>query len=107
VLSTNGDTFLGGEDVDSALAHHFIGLFEKEHGIKVDETDMLGVYLGAWWADSNVRANPPWVNTRISNPVILRQHGSGQKKQLSDARLNWTRPSLRPSIFHFWLTAKR
>jgi molecular chaperone DnaK len=33
VLSTNGDTFLGGEDFDMLLTDHLIELFQAEHGI--------------------------------------------------------------------------
>jgi molecular chaperone DnaK len=30
VRSTNGDTFLGGEDFDNALLKHLVGEFKKE-----------------------------------------------------------------------------
>jgi molecular chaperone DnaK len=33
VLSTNGDTFLGGEDFDQRLIEHIIGEFKKESGV--------------------------------------------------------------------------
>ncbi len=33
VLSTNGDTFLGGEDFDQRVIDHIIGEFKKMHGI--------------------------------------------------------------------------
>ena len=33
VLSTNGDTFLGGEDFDLRLIDHLAGAFQKEHGV--------------------------------------------------------------------------
>lgn len=33
VKSTNGDTFLGGEDFDHALVHHLVGEFKKEQGV--------------------------------------------------------------------------
>src|SRR6202162_3454883 len=33
VLSTNGDTFLGGEDFDQRIIEYIIGEFKKEHGI--------------------------------------------------------------------------
>ena len=33
VKATNGDTFLGGEDFDNALLHHFAAEFQKEQGI--------------------------------------------------------------------------
>jgi molecular chaperone DnaK len=33
VKSTNGDTFLGGEDFDNALVHHLVAEFRRENGI--------------------------------------------------------------------------
>lgn len=33
VKSTNGDTFLGGEDFDHALVHHLVAEFRRENGI--------------------------------------------------------------------------
>ena len=35
VLSTNGDTHLGGEDFDMRIVNHFVDEFKKEHGIDV------------------------------------------------------------------------
>jgi len=32
VISTNGDTHLGGDDFDEALIHYVAGEFEKENG---------------------------------------------------------------------------
>ncbi len=37
VLSTNGDTFLGGEDFDLRLIEYLAGEFKKEHGIDLHE----------------------------------------------------------------------
>ena len=42
VLSTNGDTFLGGEDFDRAVIEHLITHFQKESGIDLRE-DMLAL----------------------------------------------------------------
>ena len=33
VLSTNGDTHLGGEDFDMKIVEHFLEVFKKEHGL--------------------------------------------------------------------------
>lgn len=33
VLSTNGDTFLGGEDFDQRIINHLVDEFKKEHGV--------------------------------------------------------------------------
>ncbi|MGX7458794.1 molecular chaperone DnaK [Candidatus Vidania fulgoroideorum] len=35
VLSTNGDTFLGGEDFDNKIANHILGEFEKKENISL------------------------------------------------------------------------
>ena len=37
VKSTNGDTFLGGEDFDAAIIEHLAEEFKKEHGINLRE----------------------------------------------------------------------
>ncbi|MCC2645448.1 MAG: molecular chaperone DnaK [Burkholderiales bacterium] len=42
VLSTNGDTFLGGEDFDQRLIDHIIGEFKKEQGIDL-KTDIMAL----------------------------------------------------------------
>merc|ERR1712228_998858 len=42
VKSTNGDTFLGGEDFDNALLQHLLSTFEKENGISLKD-DRLAV----------------------------------------------------------------
>jgi molecular chaperone DnaK len=36
VRSTNGDTFLGGEDFDNALLKHLVAEFKKEVYLKFD-----------------------------------------------------------------------
>jgi molecular chaperone DnaK len=40
VRSTNGDTYLGGEDFDMKIVDHLIGGFEKEHGIDLRDDAM-------------------------------------------------------------------
>jgi len=42
VLSTNGDTFLGGEDFDQAIMDHLVDEFKKENGIDL-KSDMLAL----------------------------------------------------------------
>jgi molecular chaperone DnaK len=42
VLSTNGDTFLGGEDFDQAIINHLVDVFKKESGIDL-KSDMLAL----------------------------------------------------------------
>jgi molecular chaperone DnaK len=40
VLSTNGDTHLGGDDWDEALIHHIAGEFQKEQGVDLRKDQM-------------------------------------------------------------------
>ena len=40
VISTNGDTQLGGTDMDNALVDHVVGEFKAEHGIDVSKDKM-------------------------------------------------------------------
>ena len=42
VLSTNGDTFLGGEDFDQAIMDHLVEEFKKENGVDLKK-DMLAL----------------------------------------------------------------
>ena len=42
VLSTNGDTFLGGEDFDQAIMDHLVAEFKKDSGIDL-KSDMLAL----------------------------------------------------------------
>jgi molecular chaperone DnaK len=42
VLSTNGDTFLGGEDFDQAIMDHLVAEFKKDNGIDLKQ-DMLAL----------------------------------------------------------------
>ena len=41
VKSTNGDTFLGGEDFDMRLVEYLAGEFKKEQGIEVDRKSVV------------------------------------------------------------------
>jgi molecular chaperone DnaK len=40
VMSTNGDTFLGGEDFDNIIVEHLAALFQEEHGINLRDDAM-------------------------------------------------------------------
>lgn len=40
VKSTNGDTFLGGEDFDNVLVNHLVAEFKKEQGLDVTKDPM-------------------------------------------------------------------
>ncbi|MGI9336963.1 MAG: molecular chaperone DnaK [Gammaproteobacteria bacterium] len=41
VLSTNGDTHLGGEDFDQALINHLLDEFQKQEGMKLSDASAL------------------------------------------------------------------
>jgi molecular chaperone DnaK len=40
VRSTNGDTYLGGEDFDAKLVEHMVGAFKDEHGVDLRQDNM-------------------------------------------------------------------
>jgi molecular chaperone DnaK len=40
VMSTNGDTFLGGEDFDNVIVEHLADVFQSEHGVNLREDAM-------------------------------------------------------------------
>lgn len=40
VKSTNGDTFLGGEDFDNVLVNHLVAEFKKEQGVDLTKDPM-------------------------------------------------------------------
>ena len=40
VMSTNGDTFLGGEDFDNRLIDHLVDEFKKEQGVDLSQDDL-------------------------------------------------------------------
>eukprot|EP00997_Jenningsia_sp_PLL12_P006444 NODE_298_length_1946_cov_82.917765_g249_i0.p1 GENE.NODE_298_length_1946_cov_82.917765_g249_i0~~NODE_298_length_1946_cov_82.917765_g249_i0.p1 ORF type:complete len:521 (+),score=218.39 NODE_298_length_1946_cov_82.917765_g249_i0:165-1727(+) len=42
VKATNGDTYLGGEDVDIALRNHFMEVFQKETGVDLSSDTVTG-----------------------------------------------------------------
>ncbi|KAL7073123.1 hypothetical protein ACQ4LE_007572 [Meloidogyne hapla] len=44
VKSTNGDTFLGGEDFDHALVHHLVAEFRRENGIDLTKVLISLIY---------------------------------------------------------------
>jgi len=79
VLSTNGDTFLGGEDFDQALIDHLALTFKQEHGIdlKSDALAMQRLKEAAEKAKielssrSETDVNLPFISARDNNPVHL------------------------------------
>ena len=49
VRSTNGDTFLGGEDFDNTLLKHLVGEFKKEVGRRLQlSSEMISLRRAEW-----------------------------------------------------------
>lgn len=45
VSNTEGDMFLGGEDIDNAITEHVINEFEKKHNVKLDPSNRYRVQV--------------------------------------------------------------
>ena len=45
VKSTNGNTFLGGEDFDNAMVNYLVGEFKRDQGIDLAKVRTDGNYL--------------------------------------------------------------
>ena len=69
VKSTNGDTFLGGEDFDNRLVEYIAGEFKKEHGIdlKVDKLPLQRLKEAAEKAKIELSSS---AQTEINLPFI-------------------------------------
>jgi molecular chaperone DnaK len=79
VLSTNGDTFLGGEDFDQAIMDHLVAVFKKESGIDLKK-DMLALQRLKDAAEkakielsssANTDINLPYITADASGPKHL------------------------------------
>ncbi|MBB65859.1 MAG: molecular chaperone DnaK [Waddliaceae bacterium] len=77
VLSTNGDTHLGGDDFDNAIMHWLINEFQKEHGIDLSKDKMALQRLrdAAEKAKIELSGTP---STEINQPFIT-MDASGPK----------------------------
>ncbi|SVA54650.1 uncharacterized protein METZ01_LOCUS107504 [marine metagenome] len=69
VKSTNGDTFLGGEDFDKCLIDHLAAEFKKEHGINL-KTDKLVVQRLKEAAEKAKIELSSTVETEVNLPFI-------------------------------------
>eukprot|EP00949_MAST-11_sp_MAST-11-sp1_P003221 g3221.t1 len=69
VLSTNGDTVLGGEDFDEALLHHLVNEFKKESGIDL-KTDKLATQRLREAAEKAKRDLDGLKQTKVQLPYI-------------------------------------
>ena len=113
VLSTNGDTHLGGDDFDSALITHLLSEFKKESGVDIsaDETALQRVKEAAEKAKIELSAatetevNLPFLTADASGPKhfvhkvsrakfesltekLVEQSLAPCKKALKDAKLS-------------------
>ena len=79
VLSTNGDTFLGGEDFDNRIIEHLAEVFEKENGVDLTK-DMLAKQRLKEAAEkskielsssSQTEVNLPYITADASGPKHL------------------------------------
>ncbi|VCU69882.1 Chaperone protein DnaK [Pigmentiphaga humi] len=79
VLSTNGDTFLGGEDFDQVLINYIIGEFKKEQGVDLSK-DVLALQRLKEAAEkakielssaSQTEVNLPYITADASGPKHL------------------------------------
>jgi molecular chaperone DnaK len=69
VLSTNGDTFLGGNDFDQALMDHLVGDFQREHDVNLN-ADPVAVQRLKEAAESAKRELSSTTSTSINLPFI-------------------------------------
>jgi molecular chaperone DnaK len=75
VRSTNGDTYLGGEDFDQRISDHLIGLFKDEHGIDLrqDAMALQRIKEAAERAKHECRSSPQ--TTRVPSTCPRRSTG--------------------------------
>lgn len=69
VLATNGDTYLGGEDIDLAIVNHLIEEFRRSHGIDVS-ADKLALQRLKTAARDAKHALTDEVRTNVRLPFI-------------------------------------
>jgi len=75
VLSTNGDTFLGGEDFDQRLMDHLVEEFKKTHGVDLskDPIAIQRIKASAERAKIELSSNQ---QTEINEPYIAMNNGA-------------------------------
>lgn len=78
VKSTNGDTFLGGEDFDNTLVHWLVAEFKKEHGIDLTK-DPMGMQRLREAAEKAKCELSSTVETDINLPYLSVDANSGPK----------------------------
>ena len=99
VKSTNGDTHLGGDDLDEAIINWLVGEFKSEHGIdlKADPMALQRLKEGAEKAkcelstSQSTEINLPFITADASGPKHLTQNISRSKlEQITDELINRT-----------------
>jgi molecular chaperone DnaK len=75
VLSTNGDTFLGGEDFDQRIMDHLVSEFKKDHGIDLskDAIALQRIKAAAERAKIELSSNQ---QSEINEPYISMTNGA-------------------------------
>lgn len=94
VLSTNGDTHLGGDDFDEAIIHWMLDEFKKEHGIDLSKDKMALQRLRDAAEKAKIELSGTQV-TEINQPFIT-MDASGPKH----LTLSLTRAKLESLVAH-------
>ena len=77
VKSTNGDTFLGGEDFDMRIVNYLAGEFKKEHGVDLTKDKMALQRLKEAAEKAKIELSSS-SQTEINQPFISMDPSSGQ-----------------------------
>jgi molecular chaperone DnaK len=85
VLSTNGDTHLGGDDFDNAVLHFLLDEFKKEHGIDLAKDKIALQRLREAAEKSKVELSSSQV-TEINLPFITMDNSGPKHLQLTLTR---------------------
>ncbi|MFC4218487.1 molecular chaperone DnaK [Pseudophaeobacter arcticus] len=81
VKSTNGDTFLGGEDFDMRIVNYLAGEFKKEHGVDLTKDKMALQRLKEASEKAKIELSSS-SQTEINQPFISMDPSSGQPLHL-------------------------
>lgn len=81
VKSTNGDTFLGGEDFDMRIVNHLAEQFKKEHGVDLKKDKMALQRLKEAAEKAKIELSSA-SQTEINQPFISMEPKSGQPLHL-------------------------
>ncbi|MFP3385515.1 MULTISPECIES: molecular chaperone DnaK [Tritonibacter] len=77
VKSTNGDTFLGGEDFDMRIVNYLAGEFKKEHGVDLTKDKMALQRLKEAAEKAKIELSSS-SQTEINQPFISMDSSTGQ-----------------------------